>query len=287
VAAIAARCYGPFDDAYAKNCWDAAKRAYAWTSKHPEVTFRNPGSIRTGEYGDADCRDEMLWAAAELWRTSGEEQYRQAFEGGVAYLRTNNELQVKTPGWNDLSALALWTYAIADRKGGSSELLAQIRESSVREAERLVQNSRQNGYGNTLALADYIWGSNAVASNQSLQLIVTDRVHKNDEFRQAAAENLHYLIGRNCWDLSWVTQLGTKAFQHPHHRPSGADNIDAPWPGLLSGGPNAHPADRVGQLLPKRPPMQMYKDDQWAYSMNEIAINWNAPLVFLLAALNS
>ena len=287
VAAIAARCYGPFDDAYAKNCMDAARRAYAWASKNPDVSFRNPAGIRTGDYGDADCRDEMLWAAAELWRTSGEEQYRQAFETGVAYLRTDNGLRVKTPAWNELSAFSLWTYAMADRKGRSSELLAQIRDSSAREAERLVQNSRQNGYGNTLSLSDYIWGSNGVAGNHSLQLIVTDRLQKNDEFRQTAAENLHYLIGRNCWDLSWVTQLGSKPFQHPHHRPSAADKIAAPWPGLLSGGPNAHPADRVGWLLPKRPPMQMYKDEQAAYSLNEIAINWNAPLVFLLASLNA
>jgi len=287
VAAIAARCYGPFDDAYAKTCLDAARRAYAWASKNPDVRFQNPQGIRTGEYGDGDCRDELLWAAAELWRTSGEEQYRQAFESGVADLRTGSGIRVKAPAWNDLSPLALWTYAMADRKGTSSELLAQIRESSAREAEALVQNSRQNGYGNTLSLADYTWGSNGVAGNQSLQLILADRLQKNDEYRQAAAENLHYLIGRNCWDLSWVTQLGTKAFQHPHHRPSGADNVAAPWPGLLSGGPNAHPADRVGWLLPKRPPMQMYKDDEAAYSMNEICINWNAPLVFLLSALNS
>ena len=103
----------------------------------------------------------------------------------------------------------------------------------------------------------------------------------------AAAENLHYLLTRNCFGLSWVTQLGSRAFQHPHHRPSAADGIAAPWPGLLSGGPNAHPADPVGSLLPKRPPMQMYKDDQAAYSLNEIAINWNAPLVFLLGSLNA
>jgi endoglucanase len=86
--------------------------------------------------------------------------------------------------------------------------------------------------------------------------------------------------------LSWVTQLGRKAFEHPHHRPSGADNIAAPWPGLVSGGPNGHPADRIGEQLPKGSPMKMYADNQWAYSLNEIAINWNAPLVFLLASLN-
>jgi endoglucanase len=287
VAAVAARCYGPFDDAYARSCLEAAKRAYAWASKHPDVTFQNPDSIRTGGYGDNDCRDELLWAAAELWRTSGEEQYRQAFESGVAYLRSGNALQVKTPGWNDLSALALWTYALAERKGASFELLAQIRESSAREAQSLLENSKRNGYGNTMSLSDYVWGSNGVAGNQSLQLIVTNRLQTNAEFTGIAAENLHYLLGRNCWDLSWVTSLGRNSFRHPHHRPSAADGIAEPWPGLLSGGPNAHPGDRIAAALPKRPPMQMYKDDQAAYSLNEIAINWNAPLVFLLAALNA
>ena len=286
VAAIAARCYGPFDDAYARNCMDAATRAYAWASKNPNVTFRNPDGIRTGEYGDRDCHDELLWAAAELWRTTGDEEYRRAFEAGIAYLRTTDGVQIMTPGWNQLSSFAFWTYAMANRKGGSSQLLAQIRTSTFREADKLVQNSRENGYGNTMALSDYVWGSNGVACNQSLQLLVADHLQKNDTFRQGAAENLHYLVGRNCWDLSWVTQLGTKSFQHPHHRPSAADNIPAPWPGLLSGGPNAHPGDAVARSLPKRPPMQMYQDNQAAYSLNEIAINWNAPLVFLLAALN-
>jgi endoglucanase len=59
------------------------------------------------------------------------------------------------------------------------------------------------------------------------------------------------------------------------------------WPGLLPGGPNAHPSDPIGWWLPKRPPMQMYQDKQAGYSMNEIAINWNAPLVFLLASPNA
>ncbi|MGH9529452.1 MAG: glycoside hydrolase family 9 protein [Terriglobales bacterium] len=228
----------------------------------------------------------MLWAAAELWRTTGEGEYRKAFEAGIDYLRTADGVRIKIPGWNDLSAFSFWTYAMARRKGSSRRLLEQICSSTARAAERLVENSRENGYGNTMSLSDYVWGSNGVACNQSLLLLVADHLQKNDVFRQTAAENLHYLLGRNCWDLSWITQLGTKPFQHPHHRPSAADNTIAPWPGLLSGGPNAHPGDRVARSLPKRAPMQMYQDNQGAYSLNEVAINWNAPLVFLLAALN-
>jgi endoglucanase len=33
------------------------------------------------------------------------------------------------------------------------------------------------------------------------------------------------------------------------------------------------------------PPMKMWVDDQESYASNEVAINWNAPLVFVLSGL--
>ena len=36
-------------------------------------------------------------------------------------------------------------------------------------------------------------------------------------------------------------------------------------------------------MMEDRPPMRMFLDDQESYASNETAINWNAPLVFLLA----
>lgn len=47
------------------------------------------------------------------------------------------------------------------------------------------------------------------------------------------------------------------------------DGIEAPWPGYLVGGGHT-PTDWV--------------DDQDDYSRNEIAINWQGALVYLLAA---
>ena len=80
--------------------------------------------------------------------------------------------------------------------------------------------------------------------------------------------------------------MGTHSFQHPHHRPSGADDNVEPWPGLLSGGPNAHRQDEVLAKLPTNtPPARVYADEQASYSGNEIAINWQAMLAFLLAGL--
>jgi endoglucanase len=63
---------------------------------------------------------------------------------------------------------------------------------------------------------------------------------------------------------------------NPHHRPSEADNVIEPWPGMLIGGPNAQDAKE------KRPPARQWNDVKENFTTNEVAINWNAPLVFLL-----
>jgi endoglucanase len=284
VMAIAARCYGPYDAVFAQRCLAAARQAWAWANNHPDVIFVNPPGILTGEYGDKHCGDEVVWAAAELWRTTGEAEFEQAF---LAKMPPRDvALTISAPEWADVISMAYWTYALAPRRGDSA-VKDRIRSATAKTAELLVERSKESGYGNTLALSDYVWGSNGVAGNQSLLLLVADHFHHDKTMQNVALNNLHYMVGRNCHGVSWVTHLGVRPFEHPHHRPSVADGIAAPWPGLLSGGPNSHGGDVVADALPKQPPMRMWLDDERAYSLNEIAINWNAPLVFLLAAANS
>jgi hypothetical protein len=60
VAAIAARVYKPYDPQFAARALDAARRAWQWTEQYPNVTFRNPPGVTTGEYGDSNCRRAAL-----------------------------------------------------------------------------------------------------------------------------------------------------------------------------------------------------------------------------------
>jgi endoglucanase len=281
VMAIATRCYAKFDTKFADRCLKASRAAWTWAKANPDVEFTNPPGVSTGGYDDRNCGDEIEWATAELWRTTGEQQYEEAFLAALP-----KDLKIAAPGWGSLMSMACWTYLMNER-GGSVEAKQRIREATLRNADSLVSCSKRNGYGNTLTAHDYNWGSNAVAANQSLLLYVASHIARKPEYSDCALNNLHYLVGRNCLGVSWVTQLGTRPFMRPHHRPSAADKIDKPWPGLLSGGPNARGGDSVANALPKMPPMRMWVDDERAYSLNEIAINWNAPLVFLLAAANS
>lgn len=280
VLAIASRCYRPYDAAFADRCLTASRKAWTWATANPGVIFRNPKGVSTGEYGDRNCDDEILWASSELFRTTGEAQYEHAFLAALPDM-----MALDAASWPSLAPFAYWSYCLAAK--ANRRVRAGIVQATEDAATLRILRAGQNGYGNTLRLRDYIWGSNSVAGNDSLLLLMAHHFQPNSAAVDAAMGNLHYLIGCNCHGVSWVTQLGHRPFMRPHHRPSAADGIDAPWPGLLSGGPNAGGGDAVANKMPKQPPMKMWLDDERAYSMNEICLNWNAPLVFLLAAANS
>ena len=84
-----------------------------------------------------------------------------------------------------------------------------------------------------------------------------------------------------------VTGFGEVSPRHPHHRPSEADGVDAPVPGFIVGGPHADQGDAKGCPLPypSKVPAKSWLDHFCSYTTNEVAINWNAPLVYVSAAL--
>lgn len=283
VAAIAARVYKPFDAKFATQALEAARRAFAWTEKYPNVTFKNPPGVTTGEYGDANCSDERLWAAAELSRTTGEASYNDFFLSHYAEFLPKL-VSPPAESWSSLGAMALWTYALSSQTGKDASAVKAIRDRTLGSAQIVVARTRANPYRISMQTRDYIWGSNGVAAGYGFYLLIANTFRPDPDFVNAAGDNLHYLLGRNTFSLSWVTQVGENPFQHPHHRPSAAVTNRAPWPGMLSGGPNARRGDAVLAALPKDlPPARVYADQTNSYASNEIAINWQAALVFLLA----
>jgi hypothetical protein len=76
--------------------------------------------------------------------------------------------------------------------------------------------------------------------------------------------------------------LGINPPLHPHHRPSQADGIDNPWPGLAGRRrqQHLHPGGRSSN----KNGATNWTDDVNDYELNEVAINWNAPLTYALAS---
>ena len=116
-------------------------------------------------------------------------------------------------------------------------------------------------------------------------LTVADKLDNKTGYKSAITSGLDYLLGCNSMDVSYVTGNGEKSYKNPHLRPTAIDDIEEPWPGLVSGGPNVGLQDEKAQELPKDlPAMKCYIDDFRCYSLNEVTIYWNSPLVFVLAA---
>ncbi len=81
---------------------------------------------------------------------------------------------------------------------------------------------------------------------------------------------MNHLLGHNCYGRSFVTGIGFQPPLHPHDRRDNGEYLDHPWPGYLVGGPHPKATD--------------WHDEQADFRTNEIAINWNAALVYALAA---
>lgn len=71
------------------------------------------------------------------------------------------------------------------------------------------------------------------------------------------------------------------------YQPEISDKVVEPVPGLLSGGPNPGAAQADGQYYEFTEPETAFADVEGSYASNEIAINWNAPAVYLLNAVEA
>jgi endoglucanase len=191
------------------------------------------------------------------------------------------------PSWSSVGTLALVSLAERSRDLPASANASAITARLIALARSLRAAADTTPYGIAMARrADFIWGSSAVAANQGLILVQAYRLTRDTSYLRAAVANLDYLLGRNPTGYSFVTGVGTKTPMFPHHRPSAADTVVAPVPGLLVGGPNPAQQDRCPGY-PSSLPALSYVDAQCSYASNEIAINWNAPIVYLSAAIDA
>ena len=112
-------------------------------------------------------------------------------------------------------------------------------------------------------------------------------------YYEAAQKVMDYLLGKNPLDMSFVTGFGTKSPMLPHHRPSTADNVEPPVPGMVVGGPQPGGEDigtktwECKEYRGEKLPATSYIDDRCSYATNEVAINWNAPFAYLAGALEA
>lgn len=293
VMAQASRIFGKYPEVLpglADSCLRAARGAWGWASLHPAVVYDQDSmnklyqpAITTGAYGDKVFDDERLWAATELLASTGEEQYQRVVKEGMG-------LRLSVPSWSSVGMMGV--YSLLRQRAGGKGLAQGMGQASDVLQQRLLHFAdslvrRQSAFHTVMGgrKSDFVWGSNAVAANQGMLLLKAWLLKRDKKYFNAALDNLDYILGRNATGYCFVTGLGGFSPLHPHHRPSISDGVVAPVPGLLVGGPN--PGRQDHQVYPFFDAELAYIDNDQAYASNEIAINWNAPLVYLAGGVDA
>lgn len=287
VMADAARLYEPYSKDYpgfAAQAAAVAERAYQWAKANPEAFYHqeqlsNP-AVTTGGYGDGSARDEFFWAASALYRLTGRQCY---LDDAKMY----QPQQFTTPTWGNVASLGAfeWLNTSGEMRELMQQQLVKYCDNAVKD---VATSSFQSPYGNKAN--DFGWGCLAeFCCCQALSLLYADNVSGTTKYRRYALENADYLLGRNATGYCYVTGFGDKSPMHPHHRISDADKVDAPFPGMLVGGPNPGQQDKkdIKNPYPSNYPDESYLDETESYASNEIAINWNASLVAFLCWLDA
>ena len=210
--------------------------------------------------------------------------------------------------WGCTAGLGTLSLYLSDNT--SAEDKAKIDESITKVADEYIKQMNSQGMGipykkatftdgvnigkdkngKLIEITGYEWGSNSFVINNAIVMAYAYDSTKDIKYMNGAAEALDYIFGRNGLDFSYVSGYGTTSLTYPHHR-FWAHGVDANFPlapaGVLSGGPGAGMQDPyIGGLGYQRGTLanqKCYVDNAEAWSVNEVTINWNSPLVWMSA----
>jgi endoglucanase len=292
-AAQGARLWRKLDPKFAARCLAAAEKAWAAAAAHP-TEYATPGGVGGGPYDDRDVSDERYWAAAELFVTTKKEEYGKAMRAsphfGEVPTAFGGDGAPTSMTWDHVQALGTISLALSDALPAADRAAAR---AAVRAAaDRYVGLMRGQGYRVPFAPSakGFPWGSSSFVLNNAVILGLAFDFSGDERYLDAAAEALSYLLGRNPLDQSYVTGYGARPLEHPHHRfwaHQANAKFPPPPPGVVSGGPNSGIQDPYAQAagLAGCAPEACFVDNIEAWSVNEIAINWNAPLAWVAAFL--
>lgn len=258
--AQAARFFEPYDSIYAKTCLDAALRSYEFLKNNPEYK-KFTQKFNTGAYYSPD-EDDRMWAAVELWETTGNYEYLNDFEKRISTMEVKID---ENWDWPNVKNLAAFTYLLSKREDKNIDLLLEVEKQTVEVANKIVDKAEKDIFKRPLD--EYYWGCNGTIVRQVMNLQMAYKIDPNIKYKQTALNAINNIFGHNQYGRSFVTGLGFMPPMQPHDRRSGADNVHAPWPGYIIGG---------GETASN------WIDDWKSYSTNEVAINWQAALVYAL-----
>lgn len=267
------------DPAYAATCISHAKELFAFADN----TKSDAGyTAASGFYNShSGFYDELSWAGVWLYLATND----------VTYL---NKAESYVPNWGtepQSSTIAYkWAHSWDDVHYGSAILLAKITGKEIyKTASEMHLDYWTTGYnGNRIAYTPKglawldSWGALRYATTTAfLASVYADwsgcTPSKVNTYNQFAKSQVDYALGST--GRSYVVGYGQDYPEHPHHRTAHSSWLDS----LTQ--PNYHRHTIIGALVGGPGRDDSYTDDVTNYVNNEIACDYNAGFIGVLAKL--
>jgi endoglucanase len=195
--------------------------------------------VHAGEYADASARDNLLWAAAELFRTTGEARYRDAYEKLLPDIRFDPTAGVT---YKDTGLAALWAYAMTEDGDKAPGLHAKARDTLIAAADWYIRKARENPF--RAPVHQHIgfvgWGSFGRSTRATLPLLQAHKLTGERSYLAWAWQTPSPQLGANPQAVSYITGIGARSPLHPLSKLSKFDGSVSPLRGIPVHGPHFH-----------------------------------------------
>lgn len=275
------------DDAYAMKCLEAAKDLYRM-AKEKEGYQQGNSYGAPYRYNEDTWTDDMEWAAAELYRSTGDKKY---LEDAIRYADMTNTLS-----WieNDTTAhyqrypfLNIAHFELYDLvdEDVKARLAGYYRKGIEMTMKRAAATPFSIG-------VPFIWCSNNLVVDLVLQIALYEKMTGDQTYHHYMIEMRDWLFGRNPWGVSMFTGI-------PSWGKSASDVHTSTWAltkkvvrGGLVDGPiyNDIYKKLLGLQLTHEDPYAefqdsyvVYHDDIGDYSTNEPTMDGTACAIMLMA----
>jgi len=261
--------------------------------------------VSASEMGDAD-------AATYKSKIDDSKYSKYAYECATRMVGGENKDGSFTSfNWGNTASAGTLTLALHQDLLSETEN-SKVKESILAAADEYIKMENKQGYGipytydgegyndpNNLnpdiIINGYEWGSNSMVINNCIVMAYAYDLTGGDiNYMNGVITAMDYLLGCNPLSFSYVSGYGQYKLQYPHHR-YWSHELDKTLPmapdGVLSGGPNAglqDPYVRALGFVPgvaTNPSQRCYVDSIEAWSTNEVTINWNSPLAWIVSFL--
>ena len=265
---------------------DRARRAFDWGVAHEPDIDREAKPRQFSEF----YTDPMIYAAAELFHTTGEQRYNEIFMEKSLW-RDQPYTEMETPNKHN-RRLAAESYLLIPRDKADAKTWDNVLGAMRRDADYMAKFCEQRDYPFlTQPWVQIFWGFAAyqrfLPSTVTMWCLTGER-----KYFDRIVRNVDNTFGANPMSLSWVVGIGTETVRAPlhnsHWRPDGFSVV-----GTQAEGPVYKPTGTSFSYYESVYPahrddfasMNTFVDAHFAVEMDEGVVNGQAETMAVLGLL--